>query len=152
MNEERKQELTQLMHEAMECLEIQPRFTHPPLSPIDIDQYKWSLQESWTSYSPNTEWLVRQFKLEINRDTKTKLLDLIRRELDPFIHEGRISTGYFYLLCVRTDRERFELNELLEKLLDISIFGGIETAYRLLRNVFLKMRLLHLNLSHYSKE
>ena len=128
MNEERKQELTQLMHEAMECLEIQPRFTHPPLSPIDIDQYKWSLQESWTSYSPNTEWLVRQFKLEINRDTKTKLLDLIRRELDPFIHEGRISTGYFYLLCVRTDRERFELNELLEKLLDISIFGGIETA------------------------
>ena len=128
MNQERKQELTQLLHEAIECLEIKPRFTHPPLPPVDIDKYKWYLQESWTSYSPNTEWLVNQFKLEINRDTKSKLLDLIRRELDPFIHEGRISTGYFYLLCVRTNKDRFELNDLLEKLLNISIFGGIEAA------------------------
>ena len=128
MNEERKQKLTQSMHEAMAYLEIQPRYTHPPLPPIDINKYKWYLQESWTSYSPNTEWLMGQFKLEINKDTKTKLLDLISTELDPFIHDGRISTGYFYLLCVRTDRERFELNELLEKLLNIAIFGGVETA------------------------
>ena len=128
MNEERKQELTQLLHEAMEYLEIQPRYTHPPLPPVDIDKYKWYLQESWTSYSPNTEWLMGQFKLEINRDTRSKLLDLIRGELDPFIHEDRISTGYFFLLCVLTHRDRFELDELLEKLLNIAIFGGIETA------------------------
>ena len=128
MNEERKQELTQLLHEAMEYLEIQPRYTHPPLRSIDTDQYKWYLQKSWTSYSPNSERFVNHFKLEIDMDTKTKLLDLINTELDPFIHEGKISTGYFYLLCVRTDRERFELNELLEKLLNIAIFGGVETA------------------------
>ena len=128
MNEKIKEELTQLLHEAMEDLEIRPRYTHPPLSPIDIDQYKWSLQESWTSYSPNIDWLVSQFKLEINSDTKSKLLDLIRTVLDPFIHEGSISTGYFYLLCVKTNKDKFELNELLTKLLNIAIFGGIEAA------------------------
>ena len=128
MNEERKQELTQLLHEAMEYLEIQPRYTHPPLRSIDTDQYKWYLQESWTSYSPDFERLVNQFKLEINTDTKSKLLDLISSELDPFIHEGRILTGYFYLQCARTNREIFELNDLLEKLLNIVIFGGIEAA------------------------
>ena len=128
MNEERKQELTQLLHEAMEYLEIQPRYTHPPLRSIDTDQYKWYLQESWTSYSPDSERLVNHFKLEINRNTRSKLLDLIRGELDLFIHEGRISTGYLYLLCVKTNKDRFELNEFLEKLLNIAIFGGIEAA------------------------
>ena len=40
MNEERKQELTQLLNEAMEDLEILPRFTDPPLTPVSIDRYK----------------------------------------------------------------------------------------------------------------
>ena len=128
MNEEKKQELTQLLNEAIEDLEILPRYTDPPLTPVDIGRYKRYLQESWTSYSPDTERLVRQFKLEINTDTKSKLLDLISSELDPFIHEGRILTGYFYLQCAKTNEEIFELNDLLEKLLNIAIFGGIETA------------------------
>ena len=128
MNEERKQELTQLLNEAIEDLEILPRYTDPPLTPVGIDRYKGYLQESWTSYSPDTERLVRQFKLEINAHTKSKLLDFISSELDPFIHEGRILTGYFYLHCERTNEELFELNDLLEKLLNIAIFGGIETA------------------------
>ena len=128
MNQERKQKLTQLLHEAIEDLEIQPRFTDPPLSPININKYEMYLQKSWTSYSPDSERLVNHFKLEIDMDTKTKLLDLINTELDPFIHEGKISTGYFYLLCVRTNEERLELNDLLEKLLNIAIFGGIERA------------------------
>ena len=128
MNEERKQELTQLLNEAIEDLEILPRYTDPPLTPVSIDRYKRYLQESWTSYSPDTERLVRQFKLKFNKDTKSKLLDLLRRELNPFIHEGRILTGYFYLQCARTNREIVELNDLLEKLMNITIFGGIEAA------------------------
>ena len=128
MNEERKQELTQLLHEAMEDLEILPRYTDPPLTPVSINRYKRYLLESWESYSPDTERLVRQFKLKFNGNTKSKLLDLISTELDPFIHEGRILTGYFYLQCARTNREIFELNDLLEKLLNIAIFGGIEAA------------------------
>ena len=128
MNQERKQKLTQLLNEAIEDLEILPRYTDPPLTPIDIGRYKRYLQESWKSYSPDTERLVRQFKLEINTDTKSKLLDLISSELDPFIYEGKISTGYFYVLCVRTNEERLELNDVLEKLLNIAIFGGIDAA------------------------
>ena len=128
MNEKRKQKLIQLLNEAIEDLEILPRYTDPPLTPVSIDRYKRYLQESWTSYSPNMEWLMGQFKLEINSDTKSKLLDLIRGELDPFIHEDRVSTGYFYLLCVRTNKDRFELSELLEKLLNIAIFRGVEAG------------------------
>ena len=128
MNQERKQKLTQLLNEAIEGLQILPRYTDPPLAPIDIRRYKGYLQRSWTSYSPNADQRVRQFKLEINTDTKSKLLDFISSELDPFIHEGRILTGYFYLHCERTNKELFELNDLLEKLLNIAIFGGIETA------------------------
>ena len=128
MNEERKQELTQLLYKAMEDLEILPRYTDPPLTPVSINRYKGYLLKSWESYSPDTERLVRQFKLKFNGNTKSKLLDLISTELDPFIHEGRILTGYFYLQCERTNREIFELNDLLEKLLNIAIFGGIEAA------------------------
>ena len=128
MNEDKKQELTQLLNEAIENLEILPRYTDPPLTPVDIGRYKRYLQESWTSYSPDTGRFVRQFKLEINTETKSKLLDFISSEGDPFIHEGRILTGYFYLQCARTNREIFELNDLLEKLLNIAIFGGIEAA------------------------
>ena len=132
MNQERKQKLAQLLNEAIEDLEILPRYTDPPLTPVDIGRYKRYLQESWKSYSSDTERLVRQFKLEINTDTKSKLLDFISSELDPFIHEGKISTGYFYLLCVRTNEERLELNlelnDVLEKLLNIAIFGEIDVA------------------------
>ena len=52
MTEERKEELRQLLEEAMVDLEIIPRYTHPPLSSVDLDQYKWYLQESWMSFSP----------------------------------------------------------------------------------------------------
>ena len=128
MNQERKQKLTQLLNEAIEGLQILPRYTDPPLTPVDIRRYKGYLQKSWTSYSPSANRLVGQFKLEINTDTKSKLLDFISSELDPFIHEGRILTGFFYLHCQRTNEELFELNDLLEKLLNIAIFGGIETA------------------------
>ena len=128
MNQERKQKLAQLLNEAIEDLEILPRYTDPPLTPVNIGRYKRYLQESWTSYSPDTERLVRQFKLKFNKDTKSKLLDLLRREMDSFIHEGRILTGYFYLQCARTNNEIFELNDLLEKLLNIAIFEEVETA------------------------
>ena len=40
MNEERKQELIQLLNEAIEDLEILPRYTNPPLTPVGIDRYK----------------------------------------------------------------------------------------------------------------
>lgn len=126
MTEERKQELRQLLQEAMENLEIVSRFTHPPMPSIDIDKYKWHLRESWTSYSPNSAWFVNQFKPKTNTDAKSKLLDFIRAELDPFIHEDRVLLGTFILFSGLSDG--VSLNELLEKLLKIAIFGEIEES------------------------
>ena len=126
MTEKRKQELTHLLHEAMENLEIRPRFTHPPLPFIDIEKYKWHLRASWTSYSPNSAWFVDHFKLDINEDAKLKLLELIREEIEPFIFEDRILLGTFSILGGLSDG--VHLDELLDKLLNIAIFEGIGGA------------------------
>ncbi len=124
MIEEKKEELRQLLEEATADLEIQPRFTHPPLPSIDMHKYKWYLQEAWTSYSPNCAWFLRQFKLETNKDTKSKLLEFIGVELDSFICEDRILLSTFIVLSGLGNG--VTLNEFLEKLLKIAIFGGIE--------------------------
>ncbi len=124
MIEEKKEELRQLLEEAIVDLEIQPRFTRPPLPSIDIHKYKWYLQKVWTSYSPNCAWFLSQFKLETNNDIKSKLLEFIRVELDSFISEDRILLGTFILLSGLGDG--VSLNEFLEKLLKIAIFGGVE--------------------------
>jgi len=124
MTEARKAELRLLLNEAMENLEIVSRFTYPPMPSIDIDKYKWHLRKSWTSYSPNSAWFVRHLKLETNKDTKSKLLDFIKIELDPFINEDRILLGTFIVLSGLGNG--VALNEFLEKLLQIAIFGGIE--------------------------
>ena len=110
----------------MESLEIQPRYSVPYMPSMDVDKYEWHLQKSWTSYSPNSTWFLRQYKPEINKDTKSKLLDLIRAELDSFIYENRILPGYFFMLCINGHEYGVELNDLLDKLLKISIFGGID--------------------------
>lgn len=124
MTEERKQELKQLLEEAVENLEIASRFTYPPMPSVDIDKYNWHLRKSWTSYSPNSAWFVRHLKLETNKDTKSKFLDFIKIELDPFINEDRILLGTFIVLSGLGNG--VTLNEFLEKLLQIAIFGGIE--------------------------
>ena len=73
MTEERKEELRQLLNEAMENLEIVSRFTYPPMPSIDIDKYKWHLREAWTSYSPNSAWFVNHYKIDITEDTKIEI-------------------------------------------------------------------------------
>lgn len=128
MTEERKQELTQLLEEAMESLEIQTHYGYPLLSSIKIYEYKRLLHESWTTFNPNHTWLLRQYKPEINNDIKSKLLDFLRSELEPFILQDRILPGYFFMLCITGHEDGVELNDLLEKLLKIAIFGEIKKA------------------------
>lgn len=124
MTEERKEELRQLLNEAMENLEMVSRFTYPPMPSIDIDKYKWHLREAWTSYSPNSAWFVNHYKIDTTEDTKSKLLNFIKTELDPFINEDRILLGTFIVLDGL--ESGVHLNDFLEKLLKIAIFGGIE--------------------------
>ena len=125
MTEERKQELMQLLEKAMENLEIRPYSGFDGLS-ITFDQYKWHLQRAWTSYSKNSLWIVTHFSLDIRGNTKSKILDFMRAELDSFIHEDKISSATFYLFG--GDRHGTLLDSFLKQLLKIAIFQGAEGA------------------------
>jgi len=59
-------------------------------------------------------------------DTKSKLLDFIKTELGLFINEDRVLLGTFIVLNGLGNG--VTLNELLEKLLKVAIFEGIEGA------------------------
>ena len=135
MTDERKQELTQLLQEAMENLEIRPYGGFQGLSITPVE-YKLHLQQAWSSYSEKSLWIVQHFTVDISGEKKSKLLEFIKAELDPFIHEDKIlSAATFAFNCVMggsvykssaTDGEH--LNQLLEQLLKIAVFRGIERA------------------------
>ena len=95
MTEERKQELEQLLGEAVRDLAILPFSGYsslfrprPLLLPVNL--YRKHLQQRWTSYLRDSLSVVLRFHPDIvSEATKSKLLDFIRRELAPFIDEGR---------------------------------------------------------------
>lgn len=126
MTEERKQELTPLLEEAMENLEIRPYYGFNGLS-ITLDRYKWHLKESWRSYSENSLWIVNHFTPDISGHIRSKLLDFMREELDSFIHEDKILSATFYV-CDGGDRHGTPLEDFLKQLLKITIFQGAEAA------------------------
>ena len=123
MTVERKQELTQLLEEAMGCLEIRPYYGFDGLS-ITCDQYKWHLQRAWTSYSKNSLWIVQHFAVDVSWNTKSKLLHFMRQELDSFIHEDKILSATFYICG--GGRQGDSLESFLKQLLKIVIFRGTE--------------------------
>lgn len=123
MTEERKQELRQLLTEAMMCLEIRRSGTEPSLLPMEV--YRIHLQRYWTSYSEDLGILSFDPHI-VSETTKSKLLDFIRLEFDPFIHDDRIQSASFFILIGSTDG--YPLDSLLKQLLKIAIVGGIEGA------------------------
>ena len=128
MTEKRKQELRQLLEEATACLEIQPHLGNTRQLPtIDVDRYKWHLQQSWASYSEDSLWILRSFDPCItNEDAKSKLLEFIRTEFALFIHEDKILSASHFLLGGFS--EGFPLDRLLDQLLKIAIARGIEES------------------------
>ena len=145
MTEERKQELSQLLEEAMENLEIRYGYGGP--APLPVDVYKRYLQERWTCYG--VDFLSFSFSIRLTPDiageiTKSKLLDFIREELALFIDKDNIiefarnSIPFASYIIEndstngsRLDHRRFErlhLFFLLSRLLEISIGRGIEEA------------------------
>ena len=135
MTEERKQELKQLLNEAMASLEIRRTGTDPALLPIDV--YREHLQQCWTSCAVESLPVLVCFKPNVvSETTKSKLLDCLKEELTPFIYKDKIvSTSYviaddaadkFNLTVLK--RQTLHLNRLLEHLLKITIVRGIERA------------------------
>ena len=146
MNEERKQELKQLLGEAMESVKILPHSENrhslstsslPTSSWLSINAYREYLQQRWTSYSEKPLLVSLRFKPYIVCEiTESKLLDFIKEELAPFIHEDKIlSASYrtegdpingFHLKKLR--KKDLGLCEFLEHLLKIAIGQSIEEA------------------------
>ena len=135
MNEERKQELKQLLNEAMASLEIRRTGTDPALLPVDV--YREHLQQCWASCAIESLSVLIRFKPNVvSETTKSKLLDFLREELAPFIHKDKIvSTSYviedraadkFNLTILES--QTLHLNRLLEHLLKIAIARGIKGA------------------------
>ena len=122
MTEERKQELRQLLTEAMASLEVRRSGTEPSLLPMEV--YRIHLQRYWTSYSEDLGILSFDPHI-VSETTKSKLLDFIRAELAPFIYEDQIQSASFSL---QGGLYPGPLDILLKQLLRISIVRGIEGA------------------------
>ena len=128
MTEDRKEELEQLLREAIASLEIHPRSANRAQLPsIDVYEYRNYLQQCWTSYSLEGLSVVISYELHIlNKVTRFKLLDFIRAEFAPFILADRIQSASYFIAGGPTNG--FHLSELLKQLLRISIAYGMERA------------------------
>ena len=125
MTEERKRELTELLHEAMESLEI--RSVSGDWSLMCLEEYTEHLRKSWTSYSRESNKVVFRFRPKIvNQRIESRFLEFIREEFSQFIHEGKILSATFYVLGGTSDG--FHLDDLLEQLLRIAIVRGVDEA------------------------
>jgi hypothetical protein len=112
MTKERKQELRQLLEEAMGSLVIRYRFGGPS---IPVDVYRKYLQEHWTYYG--IDFLSSASSFDFAPDiadvpTKSNLLDYIRRELALFINRGTtpdldcIQTASYFIQSDSTHEDR----------------------------------------------
>ena len=142
MTDERKQELKQLLHEAMGKLII--LYEHRP-SRIPIDVYKRYLQERWKYYGMDflsfsfmtNFWLVIEGE---NTESKsfdllnenTKLINFIEEELTPFFRGDWIQTGSYTVESGFPDGSRLahtqsvsnQSHHILQRLLEIAIVRG----------------------------
>ena len=123
MIEERKQELRQLLIEAMTSLEIRRSGTEPSLLPVEA--YRIRLWQCWASHSEDLGILSFDPHI-VSETTKSKLLDFIRAEFAPFIHEDQIQSASFFIMSGPTSG--YPLDMLLKQLLKIAIVRGIEGA------------------------
>lgn len=124
MTKERKQELRQLLTEAMTSLEIRRSGTESSLLPVEV--YRTLLQRRWTFYSQDSSSVLDFNPYITNEVTKSKLLDFIRVGFAPFIHEDRIQSGIIFIIGGPTSG--YPLGMLLKQLLKIAIVRGIEGA------------------------
>ena len=133
MTEERKQELRQLLEEAMESLVIRLNLGYQSLllrdvyrKQLPVEIYRKCLQERWPSYSEDSKSILYDFRPDVvNSTTTSKLLDFIRVELSQFINEDRILHASFVL---GGTGDGFHLDRILQSLLKNTLARGIDEA------------------------
>ena len=127
MTEEKKQELRQLLVEAMANLEIQHSKRGVSLSPVEVSLYRNLLLKRSVSQSAKSPLVWETFEPKIVNETiKSKFLDFIREAFAPFIHEDKIQSACSFVSF--SPGGGYPLDRLLEQLLKIAIGWGIEKA------------------------
>ena len=142
MTEERKQELRQLLEEAMRSLVIRYRYGGES---IPADVYKRYLEEHWTYYGIDFLSFASSIHFApdiVDGPTKSNLFDYIRDELVLFIDKGTtpdldcIRTASYFIESDSTYGDRLysygggllPLFMVIERLLEITLVRGIEEA------------------------
>ena len=134
MTEEKKEELRQLLSEAMENLKILSVGGYRYLS-IPVEPYRKYLQQCWASYGMSGSSLLL-LPCIISEVIKSRLLEFIREELSPFIHENEIRSASYAIkgdtthgFCLHhMQSELIGIDSLLNHFLRIAIAYGIEKA------------------------
>lgn len=128
MNQETKQELEQLLHEAMESMVIEAPDGYEPMS---VDSYKKHLQSLRKQYRPDlTSLTTSYYRPDIqNEAIKSELLDFIEAQFKDFINEEhKVTQPASYGIGNGGSLSGQDVEILLTKLLQIAIASGVQRA------------------------
>ena len=128
MIEERKEELRQLLTEAIGNLEVRCRpEIRSEFPTIDVDEYRSYLQKHWETHANSQGAALVEFNysLHIVSDViKSQLLDFLRDEFAEFIYEGKIQTASTFIHVGLPDGH--PLDSLLDQFMKIALVHGID--------------------------
>ena len=138
MTEKRKEELRQLLQDAMNNLVIRVRFESRTISKekyIETLRKRCKFYGVSNDHNNNYDYLLYQPDIRKEK-TKTDLLEFIRRELNQFIEDGEIRYTRYNIDGCATDGFRlsephsrcFKLSDILEYLLKVAIAFGTDKA------------------------
>ena len=136
MTEDRKQELRQLLAEAMQSVMIEAPEGYKPIS---VEKYREGIKAFQKSYRPDLSFIL-DYRLNIKDDAvKSKLFNFMKEELADYIREREfedesldLPTYWIQTAKAATRGARrlipCRLDSLLEKFLEIAIANGTEQA------------------------
>ena len=133
MTEKRKEELRQLLSEAMQSVIIEVPEQYKPIS---VEKYRECAKAFRKSYRPDLSYILLYYRPTIqDEEVKSKLFNFIKEELADYILQNESAEPpWTYSICpakiaIRgTNLFTCPLNSLLEKLLEISIASGTDKA------------------------
>ena len=133
MNDIRKEELRQVLEEAMQSIIIEGPEQYQPIS---VEKYKKSAKAFRETYRPELSYILMYYSPEIQDDgLKSKLFDFIKEELSDYILQNESAEPpWTYSICPAKIAIRganlftCPLDSILRKLLEISIGSGTDKA------------------------
>ena len=133
MTEERKQELKQLLSEAMPSVILEAPDQYEPIS---VEKYRECAKAFRKSYRPDLSYILLYYRPNIQEErVKSKLFNFIKEELADYILQNESAEPpWTYSICPAKIAIRggaifaCPLDSLLEKLLEISIASSTDKA------------------------